>query len=197
MIRFTRTTPPRYDAMPDIRLTGARIILRPPQRFDCAPWMAVRAQNRAMLEMFEPLWPDDALTPVFFERRLARQNRDWAQDRAYSFLINPADDARAIIGGININNVHRGAAQYASLGYWLGEDRQGQGLMGEALGIICRYAFEDLRLHRLNAATLPENIKSRRLLERAGFAEEGFAKSYIEINGAWRDHVLFGLVRSD
>ena len=98
-----------------------------------------------------------------------------------------------MIGGMNVNNICRGAAQYATLGYWISEDHQGQGYMSEALRLTLQFCFERLKLHRVNAACLPNNARSENLLRRAGFKHEGFAEKYISINGAWRDHVLYGL----
>ncbi len=182
--------------MPDIRLAGARVILRPPKAEDWAAWAEVRERNMEHLAPFEPLWPDDCLSENFFMRRLRRQTREWKDGRGYPFLIFKRRTG-ALIGGVNINNVVRGAAQFASLGYWLSEDAQGQGYMSESLTKIIDLSFNRLRLHRLNASCMPHNARSIALLERLGFVEEGFAKAYIQINGIWEDHLLFGLTGED
>jgi ribosomal-protein-alanine N-acetyltransferase len=182
---------PVIDAMPDIVLTGARLTARVARREDGPDWLAARRKNRDALEPFEPAWPPDALSAAHFQRRLERQTADWRMGRAQPFIIRLTDGA--LIGGININNITRGAAQFASLGYWLDADHQGQGYMAEAVRLIIAYAFDELKLHRLNAGCLAHNTRSRNLLLKLGFAEEGFAEKYLEINGAWQDHVLFGL----
>lgn len=184
------------NALPQLVLTGKRITICPPQPDHARLWIDVRRKNKEILKPLEPLWPKDCLEPGFYERRLKRQAREWNTDHAYPFLIFHKDTqkrANPLMGGININHVCRGAAQYASLGYWLDQDCQGQGYMSEAMQLILNFAFETLRLHRMNAAVLPDNQKSMALLERNGFQREGFAEKYIRINGHWRDHILFGL----
>lgn len=180
--------------LPPLWLHGSRVDLRPPTLSDWTVWARIRGRNRDALKPLEPLWPENALSESFFIRRLQRQVRDWDSDQAYSFLMF-GKDGGDLIGGININHVARGAAQYASLGYWLDKDHQGHGYMTEGLGLVIEYAFSALTLHRLNAACLPENERSIALLKRLRFEEEGFARSYVQIAGRWRDHILFGRVR--
>jgi [ribosomal protein S5]-alanine N-acetyltransferase len=177
-------------------LSTARLYLRPALVSDYDDWRRVRAKNQAYLQPFEPAWPEQCLERAFFERRIARLDQDWAEDRAYCFLILEVE-GKNLIGGINLNNVARGAAQYAALGYWLSEEAQGQGYMTEAGRAILSFAFTKLHLARVNAATLPHNQKSRALLGRLGFQEEGFAKAYIQIDGVRADHVLYGLTADD
>lgn len=182
-------------ALPPVVLMGARVYVRPPGAYDAGAWSSVRGLNEAMLRPLEPTWPDDCLSADFFARRLRRQARDWVHDSAYSFLIFRQDGM--LIGGINLNHVARGAAQSASLGYWLDESHQGQGYMREALALVMDYALEALNLHRLNAACLPDNKRSVRLLRGLGFTEEGFAKEYYRIDGVWQDHILFGFTKTE
>ena len=99
------------------------------------------------------------------------------------------------MGGLTISNVRRRAAQFATLGYWMGAEFAGRGLMSEAVGVLLPYFFDTLALHRLQAAFLPHNQASRRVLEKNGFKEEGYAENYLQIDGKWADHVLFGLTR--
>lgn len=162
---------------------------------DCVQWVSVRRKNRDFLKPFEPSWPQGGIDEDYFHRRLSRLARERDLDHTYAFLIFTCEEA--LIGGININNVSRGAAQFASLGYWLDEQSQGFGYMGEAGMAVLDYAFHALLLDRMNAATLPENEKSKALLKRWGFREEGFAKAYIQIDGIRRDHILFGMNKAD
>lgn len=171
-------------------LSTPRLSLRPAILTDYEQWKTVRGINQKFLKPFEPTWPSDCLSADFFKRRVTRLQKDWEADRTYSFLIF---EGEILIGGININNVHRGAAQYGTLGYWIDEMSQGHGFMTEAGLAVLHYAFTHLNLQRMNAATLAHNIKSRTMLTRLGFAEEGFAKNYIQIDGHRQDHVLFGL----
>ena len=155
-----------------------------------ALWRQVRAKNQNFLTPYEPQWAADSLTKDFFMRRLKRQQKEWQSGRGCFFLIHHRD-SKKIIGGINLNDIRLGAARHASLGYWLDETHQGQGYMTEAGLLVIDYAFHVLKLRRLNAACLPDNESSVKLLTRLGFEEEGFAKAYLQINGAWQDHRLF------
>jgi ribosomal-protein-alanine N-acetyltransferase len=136
----------------------------------------------------------DALDPYYFPRRLEAQYANWHSDYAYAFLIFKRED-NSLIGGMNINQVTRAAAQFASLGYWIDQDHEGKGYMAEAMELTIDYCFKNLRLHRINAACMPHNEKSKKLLLRMGFIEEGFAKEFLQIDGVWQDHILYGLIR--
>ena len=180
---------------PPLVLTGFRIHLRPPRPEDFHEWVTLRTRNRAYLTPFEPCWDENYQTPIYFVQRIRRQLREWNADRGYSFLIFK-NDSGAMIGGMNVNHVCRGAAQYASLGYWIDESHQGQGLMTETIRLIVDFCFEKIHLTRVNAACLVHNTPSHRALMRAGFLQEGLARDYIEINGRLQDHILFGLPRA-
>jgi ribosomal-protein-alanine N-acetyltransferase len=181
-----------HGAMPALRLEGKRIILRPPAAEDTAAWITVRGENRAHLEPYEPLWPSHCLSKSFYARRLRRQAMEWQTGRGCAFLIFCRETGN-LIGGANINNITRGAAQFASLGYWISKPCEGRGYMHEALSLILAYSFKTLKLHRISASCLPHNVRSVNLLRRLGFIEEGYAKNYIQIAGQWQDHRLFGL----
>lgn len=190
---FLRGSAPSADmVLPDIRLTGTRVSLRPPRRHDWHEWAMLRSRNAGFLKPWEPTWDEDCLTELYYERRFRRQVREWKNDQTYPFLIT-LNESDKIIGALNINNVARGAAQFASLGYWISEDQQGRGYMTEAGRLLIKHAFTERKLHRLQAGVLPENVRSRSLLTKLGFKEEGFAARYIQIDGLWRDHVLYGL----
>lgn len=186
----------QFDAPPDIRLETERLVLRPACMADYPQWKFVRSRNYDYLKPFEPAWPAGCLTRDFFERRIKRLNDDWRNDRTYAFVLFLKDEGD-LIGGLNINNVARGAANFGSLGYWLDQTVQGRGYMTEAGFSILHHAFSSLRFSRMNAATLTHNEKSRAMLERLGFSEDGFAKKYIQIDGRRQDHILFGLNAED
>jgi [ribosomal protein S5]-alanine N-acetyltransferase len=181
--------------VPVIEIKSERLVLRPAVASDYPQWKAVRQRSFSYLKPFEPAWPDGCLTRDFFDRRVKRLANDWENDRTYAYLILLHDGT--LVGGININNVCRGAANYGSLGYWLDEQAQGHGYMTEAANAILNHAFKNLHFSRMNAATLPHNHKSRAMLRRLNFAEEGFAKNYIQIDGRRQDHVLYGLNAAD
>lgn len=184
------------EALPDIILSGERIYLSPPKLEDWQEWADIRRKNQMRLKPFEPTWPPRCLSHDFFVKRLNRQIHDWNTDRAQSFLIFDAPSAK-LIGGININQINRGAAQNASLGYWIDGDHEGQGLMRETIQTILHYCFTNLQLHRVHASCILENDSSRNVLIKCGFTEEGLAKKYLKIDGRWQDHYLFGICKED
>jgi len=181
---------------PPFRLMGKRLILRAPERTDWRAWAELRGASRTFLAPWEPSWSDDALTRAAFRRRLARYALEWHSDQGYTFLLMRIDD-NALIGGISLTNVRRGVAETCSIGYWVGERHARQGYMTEGLALTLRFAFERLKLHRLEAACLPHNAASRGLLLKSGFREEGYAREYLCIDGKWQDHVLFGILASE
>jgi [ribosomal protein S5]-alanine N-acetyltransferase len=173
-----------------------RIRLRPPRMADFAAWSAVRQASQSFLQPWEPTWPADDLTRAAFRRRLALYQRDQDLGSGHAFFVfRRADDV--LLGGVTLRNVLRGVAQTGTLGYWVGEAHARRGYTLEAVNAVTRFAFGRLGLHRLEAACCPENDASRRLLIKAGFELEGRARGYLKIDGRWRDHLLFGLVRAE
>ena len=168
-------------------------ILRPPMKRDWGEWVAIRRYNEEFLQPYEPSWSSNYQDQDYYLRRLARQKTEWDAGRGAYFLIYHAKNHN-LIGGVNLNNICYGAARYASLGYWLDKDYEGQGYMRESIAAIIDYAFNTLELRRLNAACLIDNNRSVRLLQSLGFEEEGLAKKYLQIDGEWQDHRLFGLI---
>lgn len=176
-----------------LRIEGEGVTLRPPRASDYAEWRDLRARSKDFLQPWEPTWPTDDLSRAAFRRRLTAYARDREVGAAFPFFVFRASDG-ALTGGITLSNVRRGVAQMGSVGYWCGKPYARQGLTLAAVQALTQFSFRSLALHRLEAACLPENQPSRRLLNRAGFCEEGYAKAYLKINGVWRDHVLFGLI---
>ena len=178
------------------KITLPRLYLRPPRRADWADWAELRSESREFLVPWEPTWPDDALTKAAFRRRLARYAEDWSRDLGYSFfMFRRVDDA--IVGGISIANVRRGVAQTCSFGYWVGKRHARNGYMTEAVHGACTFAFDQLSLHRVEAACLPINEPSKGVLRQSGFRYEGLAKRYLKIDGKWQDHMQFALLREE
>jgi len=177
------------DQMPAI--AGDGVVLRAPQMSDCAEWAALREASRDFLTPWEPTWPADDLTRGAFRRRLRRYAEDQRSDQSYAFFLFRKSD-HALAGGLTLANVRRGVAQAGSIGYWVGEPFARRGLMTDAVRALVPFAFGSLRLHRLEAACIPSNAASIRLLENAGFVREGYAREYLCINGLWQDHLLFG-----
>ena len=184
----------------ETELVGPRVILRTGDPANWRNWRAMRELSRAFLVPWEPRWPANALTYNYFCGLLRRQWRDWRQDKGYAFLIflkGDAGQAGAIIGGITLGEVQRGIAQKGTLGYWIGEPYAGRGYMTEAAGLVCDFAFNKLKLHRVEASCMPSNEPSKNLLRGLDFEEEGYAKAYLQINGTWQDHLLWGKTNAD
>lgn len=176
------------------RLAGERVYLRHPEARDFSSWAQLRAQSRGFLQPWEPTWPEDELTIASFRYKLRRYAHDIRDGKAYPFFVFRNDDGH-LVGGVTLSQVRRGAAQAGTVGYWVGQPFQGMGYTTDATRAVVRFAFEELDLHRVEAACQPENGPSRAVLAKAGFEEEGRARAYLKINGAWRDHILFGRVR--
>ena len=128
-----------------------------------------------------------------FRRRLSIYAREMEAGNAWPFFIF-ADADQSLLGAITLSNVRRGVAESGTLGYWVGQAHAGRGYATAAVRAVVAHAFDDLKLHRVEAACVPSNLASRRVLEKAGFALEGQARAYLKINGAWADHLLFGVV---
>lgn len=181
---------------PSVRLVGPKLVLRPLQRQDEKQWSEIREVSRSFLEQWEPKWPSDATSPAAFRRRMKRFSAEWRDGTTYSFLIFDRADG-VLYGGITLSNVRRGVAQAGSVGYWIGAPYARRGFMSEALQLLLNFAFDTLGLHRVEAACLPSNGPSRGLLEKSGFVQEGVARKYLRINGAWQDHVCYAILRTD
>lgn len=182
------------EAAPQLR--GHGLLMRPPAPSDYAAWSDLRDMSRRHLIPWEPQWSRDELSRWAYRRRLRYYQRDQREDLGYAFFIFDAD-SHALMGGLTLSNVRRGVTQACALGYWLGERHTRKGHMRNAVALAVDYAFRDLRLHRVEAACLPSNAGSISVLRNNGFQEEGLARRYLKINGAWCDHLLFALLSDD
>ncbi len=170
--------------------------MRPPATRDAAAWVATRRASESFLQPWEPTWPLDGATAAAFHRRRIQVKEEWRAQTGYGFLIFGREDGE-LLGGITLSNVRLGVAQTGSLGYWVAAGHARKGYMTEAVRCILDYSFNSLKLHRVEAACLPDNEASRGLLLKCGFREEGLAREHLKINGRWRDHVTFGILQSD
>jgi ribosomal-protein-alanine N-acetyltransferase len=148
------------------------------------------------LDRWSPPVAPEFFTEAFWSERLPVAVDDYRGDRAARFVmqLRGAPLGGQIVGSCNYTNIVRGAFHACHLGYQVARDHQGSGLMAEALRAANTFVFEHMRMHRIMANFRPENERSRQLLRRLGFAEEGFARDYLYIDGGWRDHVLTSLV---
>lgn len=178
-----------------LRLETERMVLRLPIHADFAPWVELRVESRAFLTPWEPVWAADHLSRKSFTNRIYWAQRASRNGTALPLFLIGRDGA--LLGAITLDNIRRGPAQSATIGYWIGQRFARQGYMREAIGALTHHAFTQLDLSRIEAACLPENAASRGVLERSGFKYEGVAQSYLQINGRWRNHVLYSNLRHD
>jgi ribosomal-protein-alanine N-acetyltransferase len=184
--------------MPDRQpqpLAGEGLVLRRPVMEDFAQWRRLREESRDFLQPWEPRWPHDDLTQSGFRARIRRYRREAAEASGFTYFVFDAPSGE-LLGGLGLTNLRWGAGRSAQLGYWMGERHAGKSVMGRAVRLACAAAFEALALERVEAACLPGNERSVRLLEHAGFEREGRASDYLEINGERRDHLLYALTRA-
>jgi ribosomal-protein-alanine N-acetyltransferase len=181
---------------PALTPRGRGLLLRAPEASDFPQWTRLREYSRAYLTPWEPIWPSDDLTRAGFRRRLRRYAEDIACDKSYPFVVFRESDG-VMLGGVTLANVRRGIVQAGTIGYWIGEPYAGRGYMTAALRVLLPTLFGELNLHRIEAACIPGNVPSIRVLEKCGFTREGLARRYLCINGIWQDHLLFGMLHED
>lgn len=180
----------------NIRIETERMTLRPPHHSDFRAWTALRRASAGFLTPWEPTWSKDHLTRKGFSNRVYWSQRSINSGSAVPVFLERRDDG-VLLGAITLDNIRRGPAQAGTLGYWIGQPFARLGYMSEAIAALVHYAFTTLDLSRIEAACLPENTPSRGVLEKAGFKYEGVAQSYLQIDGRWRNHVLYANLRSD
>lgn len=179
-----------------VQIETERLTLRPPVHGDFRAWAALRQDSATFLTRWEPTWAPDHLTRRAFTNRVYWAQRSISQNTALPlFLIRREDDM--LLGAITLDNIRRGPAQAGTTGYWIGAPFARLGYMREAVQAVVHHAFTAMELSRIEAGCLPENTPSRRLLESCGYKYEGVAQSYLQIDGRWRNHVLYANLRAD
>ena len=179
-----------------VQIVSERLRLRPPEQGDFLPWCALRRDSAAFLQPWEPTWAPDHLSRRGFSNRVLWSRRSIDSGTGLPLFLFHAE-TNDLLGAITLDNIRRGPAMAATLGYWIGARHARQGYMREAIRAVTHHAFKAMDLSRLEAACLPENAASRAVLESSGFKYEGVAQSYLQIDGRWRNHVLYANLRSD
>ena len=174
-----------------------RLVLRLPTRDDVPAIVAYYSQNREHLQPWSPTWPQDILTQEFWRRDVVRRQAEYSAGLSAAMFLFEKADGQRLVGNLSLTQIVRGAAHYCMLGYGLAADAQGNGYMLEAVRGAVRFAFGGLRLHRVMAGYVPRNRRSARVLRRAGFEIEGYARAYLCLNGRWEDHVLTAITNWD
>ncbi|MNC27198.1 putative ribosomal N-acetyltransferase YdaF [compost metagenome] len=162
---------------------------------DADELLQLRLRNKEHHQPFEPLRDEDYFTLESQQQLIAQRVEDSLQDRGYMFGIYLLDGQ--LIGQITISNVVRGVGQFADIGYFIDYALQGKGYTSAAVGLVLKFAFRSLALHRVQAAILLHNHGSRRVLEKNGFQAEGIARRFIKINGQWQDHRTYAILADD
>jgi ribosomal-protein-alanine N-acetyltransferase len=179
---------------PLLRLEDDGTAIRALAEADAGALLGLRLANRRRLGAVEPLRPPSFFTAAGQQDAVRWLRRAWRDGTRYGFVILAGDD---VVGGLTVDNVARGAWQNATLGYWLDAAAEGHGHATRAVGLAARFAFEDVGLHRLQAAVLVTNVRSAAVLRRAGFRLEGRAERYLCIAGRWEDHDLYARTVED
>jgi ribosomal-protein-alanine N-acetyltransferase len=173
--------------------------LRPLRADDWEAWRAVRIRSRDWLEPWEPLAepgsPDPVVDREAFRARCGAWERQRHFDMAYGFGIFMRRGG--FVGEVSLGSVQRGPFQSAFVGYWIAHDHAGTGLVPEGVAVVLRYAFDELALHRVEAAIVPRNLRSRRVAEKLGLREEGTSARFLQIRGVWEDHVRYAITAED
>lgn len=159
-----------------------------------APLLDFLRRNASHLAPWDPPHPAGFDTIEYWESECLRAAEEYEEGLVARWLLFKRDHPDRVIGRVNFTQIARGPFQSCMLGYAIDAQHQGRGLMREALVAAIAHAFDVLRLHRIQANYVPDNVRSGHLLQRLGFRKEGLAVDYLFINGAWRDHVLTALV---
>ena len=181
------------------RMVTERLVLRPPRANDVAEMRRVLRSNATHLRPWSvaPAPGEDPASLASISRAVLQHRREWKRGQTFVLVISPRDDDSKVIGRIALGGVLRGAFQNAYLGYWIDQQHQGRGLATEAVRAMTAFAFSSAHLHRVQAAVMPRNSGSLRVLEKAGYRREGLAERYLYIAGRWEDHVLYAMTQDE
>nr|WP_325251000.1 GNAT family protein [Amylibacter sp.] len=185
-----------FKRRPKVIIEAEHVTLRMPVMADHLPWVHLRQDGETFLKPWEPVWSPDHFSRRAFNNRVFWARKTYESGKGLPLFIIRRED-QVLLGAITLDNIRRGPAMAGTLGYWIGSDYARSGYMTDAIQAVVHYAFHQLDLSRIEAATLPENAASRGLLEKTGFKYEGVAQSYLQIAGRWRTHVLYANLRGD
>ena len=184
-------------SLPRDRLQDGITAIRPLESADLPALVEARIRNREFLTEWEPTRDESFFTPAGQARELALDDAAWRTATGFPFAILDVEGGDRLIGRVALANVVRGVWQNATLGYWVSHDAGSRGHATRAVGLALRFAFEVAGLHRVQPAIMPRNIRSRKVVEKCGFRQEGVAARYLRINGAWEDHLLYAMTVED
>jgi [ribosomal protein S5]-alanine N-acetyltransferase len=176
-----------------------RLVLRPPRTGDVVEIRRLLRANNEHLRPWNPAPPphEDPTSITEVSNTVLRNRRDWKHGAGYVFMVAERETPSRFVGKIALSGIMRGAMHGAYLGYWVAAESQGHGVATEAIGAVLDFAFGPANLHRVQAAIMPRNERSLRVVEKLGFRREGVAERYLQIAGKWEDHVLFAKTREE
>lgn len=178
-----------------VTLTHGAVTLRPLDVSDQEAWRELRARSRSWLQPWEATQPPGGVArPVSFRALVRAMSRKARAGQAMPFALLVDGE---FAGQVTVNNIVRGSAQFASVGYWIGHEFAGRGVMPLAVALAIDHCFRVEGLHRFEVAIRPENANSLRVVEKLGIQQVGYAPRYLHIDGDWRDHVLFGITAEE
>jgi len=179
---------------PRIRLEGERTAVRPFAARDLDELLALRRANREFLEPYESTRDERFYTADGQSRELRLDREAWTTGQGYGLaIVDITGEVDRLIGRVAVSNVVLGSWRNATVGYWVDQGSNGRGHATEAVLLALRFAFDELRLHRVQAAVMPRNDRSLRVVEKCGFRPEGLALGYLQIDGVWEDHRIFAM----
>lgn len=181
------------------RVVTERLVLRPLRSNDVPEMRRALRTNTAHLQPWSvaPAPGEDPSSLASVSRAVLQHRREWKRGHTFVLVIAPRENDRLVIGRIALGGVLRGAFQNAYLGYWIDREHQGRGLTTEAVRATTAFAFASAGLHRIQAAVMPRNDGSLRVLEKVGYRREGIAERYLCIAGRWEDHVLYAITAEE
>ncbi|MDY8023902.1 GNAT family protein [Paenibacillus polymyxa] len=174
-------------------MSEQRVYIRFSEETDAAELAAMYKRNQEFFDKFSPNNQEKYYTEEHQLETIIKSKADMMEDRKYSFVVCHKEDDR-IIGSINLAFVVRGPLQSCMIGYSLDQACNGKGYTTEAVKQVVRYAFDELKFHRIFGEASPRNPGSIRVLEKAGFHKEGISRSNVKINGKWEDHQVLAII---
>ena len=172
-------------------LQAGEITLRPVERRDAYAWELARKRSAAWLHPWDATSPPGTpARPKTYAKAITHLQRAARRGQACPFTLEVDGE---FAGQVSVNNIVRGSAQFASIGYWIEERFAGRGLMPRAVAMVIDHCLTAGRLHRVEICIRPENSNSLRVVEKLGLREVGFAPLYLHIDGEWRDHRIYAI----
>ena len=181
------------------RLITERLVLRPPRTGDVVEIRRLIRASHEHLKAWNPAPPpgEDPSSITEVSKTVLRQRRDWKRGSGFVLMVAERERPERFVGKIALNGILRGAMYGAYLGYWMAADQQGKGYVTEAIAAALDFGFGPAGLHRIQAAIMPRNDRSLRVIEKLGFRREGYAERYLQIAGKWEDHIIFARTREE